>query len=119
MRLTHTGPWSITRGIATVALLGVAALWASFAIAAGVIGGPTSDALAQALMLTVPLLAATAIVVFKPRYGGYGLILAGLFAFWFFADTTAWMLLALPLVLVGAALAVVGRRPHTPAIEKA
>ena len=46
-------------------------------------------------------------------------LVAGLFAFWFFADTTAWLLLAMPLVLVGAALAVVGRRPHVPATATA
>lgn len=115
MRFAHTGSWSITRGVATCALLGVAAFWTWFALAAGVIGGPLPEALAPVLLLTVPLLAATAIAVAKPRYGGFGLILTGLFAFWFFADPSAWLMLALPLVLVGTALAVVGRRPHTPA----
>jgi hypothetical protein len=114
MRAIHTGPWSITRGVATAALLAVAAFWTWFAAAAGVITGPLPEALTPVLLFVVPLLAAAAITTLVPRYGGYGLILAGAFAFWFFADVSAWLMLAMPLVLIGTALAIVGRRPHTP-----
>ena len=110
MRAIHTGPWSITRGVATAALLAVAAFWTWFAAAAGAL----TESVLPALLFVVPLVAATAVAAMKPRYGGFGLIAAGAFAFWFFADAAAWMMLALPLVLIGIALAIVGRRPHTP-----
>ncbi len=113
MRAIHTGPWSITRGVATAALLAVTAFWTWLALAMRVIGGPFPESIGPIVLFVIPLLAAAAITAVKPRYGGLGLLLVGVLAWGYFGDPGIWAMLALPLVVIGTALAVVGRRPHT------
>jgi hypothetical protein len=107
--MTKGLPRRVRRGGALAAfglLLALVAFWTWFTLAEAISREP--GWWGHLVLPLAPLYALTALAWCKPRVGGALLLGAGLAAAWFFANPGAWLLLAGPAVVLGAAIACLG-----------
>lgn len=108
--------------LARIALLGWAGFWLWFTLSHAISpedydsssGGADPNDVAYSLLFAIPILVVTLLAWIYPRIGGVALILAAGFAAWYFDDTFARLMLALPPGLIGVLLLAIVASERRP-----
>ncbi len=99
--------------LARIGLLGWAGFWLYFTLA-HTFGGNPAD-VAPSLFVAIPILAITILALLRPRIGGVFLMLAAIFAAWYFDGAVARLAFALPPGLIGILMfAIAKSKPSEP-----